>query len=273
MEPKFTRFRHVLVDGLSTHATHHFASGKVAQPGEVVLEIGCGWGDDSARLALAVGPEGRVCACDCTEAFVDAAKRELPAELAGRLCFVCGDAEREDFSAQGPYDLIYSRFSTMFFQNPVRALKNVSRCLKDDGRVFLITWGPRDKNPWLQRTADWIHEVLPKREALVSCGPGPFSQTTPEVLDPVLNAAGLEVVEHSWHDDKVLIGRTIEEACDFALALGPAGETFREYGDEAKAKEAQIRAMFQERLKDQETADGIWFPAQSMLTIAKKKKT
>jgi hypothetical protein len=37
-------------------------------------------------------------------------------------------------------------------------------------------------------------------------------------------------------DAPVLVGKTVEDAVNFQLAIGPAGEVFREAGEEAEAK-------------------------------------
>jgi hypothetical protein len=43
-------------------------------------------------------------------------------------------------------------------------------------------------------------------------------------------------------DAPVLVGRTVEDAINFQLAIGLAGEVFREAGAEAETKRAQIEA-------------------------------
>jgi hypothetical protein len=56
----------------------------------------------------------------------------------------------------------------------------------------------------------------------------------------------------------VLVGRTVEDAINFQLAIGPAGEVFREAGKEAEAKRGKIEAALTAAIKAQKKeADGI----------------
>ena len=68
-----------------------------------------------------------------------------------------------------------------------------------------------------------------------------------------------------------MVGRNFKEAIAFALAIGPAGEVFREAGKElAKAKRADIEAEmldFFESLENDET--GVWAPTSSWVISAR----
>jgi hypothetical protein len=65
-------------------------------------------------------------------------------------------------------------------------------------------------------------------------------------------------------DEKIMIGTTPEECIAFALAIGPAGEVFREAGELAESKrpaiEADMRAYFETLERD---GKGIWAPTSS----------
>src|SRR6056297_2138522 len=49
LAPKFTRFRHVLVGGLTYHSEAVFPKLPV-KAGDRVLDVGCGWGEQPARI-------------------------------------------------------------------------------------------------------------------------------------------------------------------------------------------------------------------------------
>lgn len=55
--PKFVRWRHILVDGLTLHSAKVFPSLEVRE-GDTVLDAGCGFGDTAIQLAHLVGPSG-----------------------------------------------------------------------------------------------------------------------------------------------------------------------------------------------------------------------
>src|SRR5262245_44286394 len=68
--PKFIRWKHILVDGLTLHSEAIFPTLAV-RPGDKVVDAGCGFGDTAIKLAQLVGPSGSVLAVDCCDAFLD----------------------------------------------------------------------------------------------------------------------------------------------------------------------------------------------------------
>ena len=68
----------------------------------------------------------------------------------------------------------------------------------------------------------------------------------------------------------VLVGKTVRDAIDFQLAIGPAGEVFREAGDESEEKRDQIEAALAEAIEAQKTdADGIVMDSSSWVISAR----
>jgi len=56
------------------------------------------------------------------------------------------------------------------------------------------------------------------------------------MVTKMMEIAGYANISFQRVDGPVLIGRTVEDAINFQLALGPAGEVFREAGAEAESK-------------------------------------
>jgi hypothetical protein len=86
-----------------------------------------------------------------------------------------------------------------------------------------------------------------------------------ETTGLMMKAAGYENVSFERVDEKIMIGTTPEECIAFALAIGPAGEVFREAGEELAesrrpAIEADMRAYFASLERDE---TGIWAPTSS----------
>jgi hypothetical protein len=98
----------------------------------------------------------------------------------------------------------------------------------------------------------------PPADDALSCGPGPFSMAAEMVVAKMMEIAGYSDITFRRVDAPVLIGKTVEDAVDFQLAIGPAGEVFREGGKPAEAQRAQIEAALAEAISAQEKdADGI----------------
>jgi ubiquinone/menaquinone biosynthesis C-methylase UbiE len=262
LAPKFIRFKHVLVDGLTHHSEAIFPSLPVRE-GDKVLDVGCGFGDTAIKLAERVGPTGKVVGLDCCRIFLDYGRRDAESRGLGNVSFVEGDALLEHFEPE--YDFVFARFGTMFFSNPVGGLRNMRTALKPGGIMTHIVWRTSADNPWLSMAKDVVLKFLPPPgEDARTCGPGPFSMTDQPMVTKMMEIAGYENITFKRVDAPVLIGRTVEDAIDFQLAIGPAGEVFREAGAEAEAKRPEIEAALAKAINAQKReADGIIMDSSS----------
>lgn len=267
LAPKFFRFKHVLVGGLTQHSEAIFPSLPVAR-GDRVLDVGCGFGDTALKLAQRVGPEGEVVGIDCCDAFLDYARKDGAARGISNASFVRGDAEIA--LPTEAFDLVFSRFGTMFFANPVAGLRNMRKALRPGGRMVHIVWRNRADNPWLSMAKDVVLRFLPAPgEDAQTCGPGPFSMSDESTVRAMMTAAGYDDIAFQRVDAPVLVGADIEDAVAFQLAIGPAGEVFREAGPEAEEKRDQIEAALAEAIALQKIdAEGIVMDSSSWVISA-----
>ncbi|GMG83775.1 class I SAM-dependent methyltransferase [Paralimibaculum aggregatum] len=265
--PKFVTYKHVLVGGLSRHSDA-ILPGLDVVPGMRVLDAGCGFGDTACWLAEQVGPSGEVVGIDCCDGFLDYGRREAAARGLGNIVFAEADVESHPF--EGDFDMVFSRFGTMFFSNPVAALRNMRRALKPGGKLTHIVWRNRADNPWLSAARDVVLRHLPPPgEDAQTCGPGPFSMADQETVTGQMHAAGYSEIVFERVDAMVRMGDDIEDAIGFQIALGPAGEVYREAGDLALAKEAEIKADLAALLRPHVTSDGIWMGSSSWVISAR----
>jgi ubiquinone/menaquinone biosynthesis C-methylase UbiE len=269
LEPKFTRYRHILQGGLSRHSAAVLPKLPL-RTGMAVLDVGCGWGDMSLQVAEAVGPTGRVVGIDCVEAFLEEARKDAAAKGLTNVTFIRGDAEVA--LPENQFDYVIARFGTMFFTNPVSALRRMRLALKPGGQMTHIVWRRREDNPaWQQAKEIALRHLPPPGADADTCGPGPFSMGNQETTSLMMKSAGYEEVSFTRVDEKILIGTTLDECIAFALAIGPAGEVFREAGTElAESKrpmiETEMRAFFETLERD---SKGIWAPTSSWVITAR----
>lgn len=265
--PKFMRFRHVLVDGLGAHSRLVFDEGPVARPGERVLDVGCGFGDTAIDLARQVGDAGSVVAMDCCQAFMDCGIADAREAGVDNIEWLEADAESHRF--EPGFDLWFARFGTMFFAMPVIALRNLRQALKPGGRMMMIVWRPRDENPWATVPRETILRYLPEPEDPDTCGPGPFSMGSTDLVTKQLEAAGYTDVEFRKIDAPIMVGRNVADAIEFQLAIGPAGEIYREAGELAEKRHDEIVGALTEALQPYVTDDGVVLPSSSWCVTAK----
>jgi ubiquinone/menaquinone biosynthesis C-methylase UbiE len=171
---KFCRFRHLIVEGLSQHSDAVFDR-RGYSAGARVLDVGCGFGDSTMRLARCVGPSGEAVGLDCAENFVRAAEVAARDEQIKNARFIIGDAQADNL--HGPYDHAFASFGTMFFTAPSAAMRNVRNALKPGATFTQIVWRKREDNPWLYEAELRVKEIVPvvshDETDQVHCGPGP----------------------------------------------------------------------------------------------------
>src|SRR6187549_3392488 len=73
---RFVEFRHLIVGGLANHGEKALAL-HPPPAGANVLDVGCGFGDTTARLAGLVGPSGHAHGVDVAPRFIESAKDEF----------------------------------------------------------------------------------------------------------------------------------------------------------------------------------------------------
>lgn len=268
--PKFVRWRHVLVDGLTHHSAQVFPRLEV-KPGDGVVDVGCGWGDTAIELARRVGPEGHVLGIDCCDAFLEYGRRDAAANGVTNVEFF--DADVQTYPFRPEFDFCFSRFGTQFFESPVAALRNMRTALKPGGTMTMIVWRDIADNPWLGLPKSIIAEFLPPpAEDARSCGPGPFSMADSGVVIKQLEIAGYEGIEFERIDAPLLVGRDPDEAVEFQLAIGPAGEVFREAGELAEQRRGEIVDALKQELARHETSEGIVLGSSSWTATARNPR-
>lgn len=268
LAPKFILYRHILEGGLSRHSKTVFPLLAV-EKGQRILDVGCGFGDTAIALANATGPEGAVVGVDCCRSFLDIAWQEAERQSVPNIRFRCADVERD--LDEPSFDMVFARFGTMFFANPVAGLRAMRACLKPGGRLANIVWRARADNPWLIEAREIVRRYLPPPgEDAVTCGPSPFSMADEAVTRAQMETAGFENIAFRRVDAKVQVGRDIADAIAFQLAIGPAGETFREAGPLADERRPEIEAALAEMFEAVIACEGgLWMDSSSWLITAR----
>jgi ubiquinone/menaquinone biosynthesis C-methylase UbiE len=265
--PKFIQYRHVLVGGLNLHSAKVFPSLRV-RPGDKVVDAGCGFGDTAIELARLVGPQGSVLGLDCCEAFLKFARESAAAAGLKNVSFK--EADVQSYPFQPVHDFCFSRFGTQFFENPVAGLRNMRLSLKPGGVMTMIVWRGIDHNPWLGLAKEITLRFLPAPgDNAQTCGPGPFSMADRAMVTKQLEVAGYTDIDFEQIDARVTVGKNLDEAIAFQLAIGPAGEVYREAGEKAKSHRDEIVAALKAEFARFQTPDGLVMQSSSWKVTAK----
>lgn len=259
--PKFVKYRHILVGGLTHHSAKIFPSLELSE-GDKAVDVGCGFGDTALQIAKRIGPSGSVLGIDCCDAFLELGRADAKASGVTNVTFVEGDAQSYPF--EPTYDFCFSRFGTQFFENPVAGLRNMRASLRPGGVMTMIVWRTIDDNPWLGLPKKIVLDYLaPPGEDARSCGPGPFSMADQSMVTKQLEIAGYDDIRFERVDAPLMVGNTVEDAIGFQLALGPAGEVYREAGEEAGRRYDEIVAALGAELRKYERSEGVIMESSS----------
>ncbi len=266
---KFTRFRWVMSNGLTSHSDHFFAH-HTYPIGAHVLDIGCGFGDTTQLIARQVGPAGSASGVDGARNFIDVATREAKEAGLTNARFFTADVQYDDL--RGPYDFAFARFGTMFFNLPGLAMRNIRRALRPGGSFSMIVWRKREDNPWVHEAELLVRDMVPvishEETDQVHCGPGPFSMAGPDMVSDMLRSAGFTRIRFERYDGDICIGRDLDEAVEFAMALGPAGEIIRLAGEDGEKLRPPVKSALRRRFADQLRDDGVFMASSSWFVTA-----
>jgi len=239
-----------------TEAALDYAS---PQTDEAVLDVGCGCGETVLELARRVGPNGNVMGVDVSKAMLDLAAERTRRRHLTNVQLVLADASTHRFS-EGAYDLAFSRFGVMFFDNPVKAFANIKRSLRDGGRLTFTCWRDLSQNPWFFVPLAAAKPYLGPQAQPDPESPGPLSFADPNRVRLILQRAGFTTIELIQYDTMMRLSgpNELESAADFATRLGPVSRALTGADESLKAT---VKAAILEVLREHEAAEGVFLPA------------
>jgi ubiquinone/menaquinone biosynthesis C-methylase UbiE len=229
-------------------------------PGDHVLDIGCGAGQSTREAARAAAP-GRVLGVDVSAPMLERARRLATAEQLDNVTHEHGDAQVHPF-ARGHFDVVISRFGTMFFADPAAAFSNIARALRAGGRLVVLVWQSRERNEW--ETA--VDAALGARVPPARTG-DPFSLGDRAATARLLENAGFRDVVFSEVREPVFYGRDIDAATDWVRSFQSTRDALA-----SLSATAAVRAL--ERLRATIAAhdsgdDGVVFDSRAWLITAR----
>ena len=248
----------------------HFAA-RLVEVAEIprgarVLDVATGRGAVLSLAAGRVGPAGTVIGIDLSEGMVDATGRDMREHGFTNVEVRRMDAEELLFPDHS-FDQVLCGLGLFFFPRVGRALSEIRRVLKPEGRVAASTWG-KESERW-ERLYDLSNAYLPPE-------PGPSKDAaqepapdfeTPEGMRTLLREAGFVDI------------RVVEEKADFAYASkeewwatqwshGGRGRIERIESASGPDGVARFRSEVFERLDGMAGPDGIHHPMPILFSLA-----
>jgi SAM-dependent methyltransferase len=183
--------------------------------GDRVLDVGCGCGDTTLRLAHRGAAATGV---DVSQPML-ARARERAAAAGLDVRFVLGDAAETRF--ERTHDALFSRFGVMFFANPTAAFANLHSALRDGGRLCFVCWQPVQSNAWIAAPVAAARPLLPPQPPVEPRAPGPFAFAEADYVEQILTDAGFRNVSIDPFETELVLGRDVATALEMVCEVGP----------------------------------------------------
>ena len=231
-------------------------------PTDRVLDIGCGAGQttrDAARVASA----GGVLGLDISEQMLERARRLTREAGLLNVRYELGDAQVHRFQP-AYFDVLISRFGTMFFANPVAAFANLAAAARRGARLVMMVWQSCERNEWA--TAIPAALTVPGHAVSASWGQALFSLAETSAVEAILKEAGLVEAGFTEVHEPVYYGPDVNTAFDITCSFKMTKDTLArlDAGASQRARD-QLRGT----LADHLTGDGVLFDSRAWIVTAR----
>ncbi len=213
------------------------------EPGQRVLDVGCGAGSTTVEAARRVAPGGAAVGVDISAPALALARERAVATGLDGVDFIEADAQVHPFEP-GTFDAVISRFGTMFFGDPVAAFANLRRATRRGGRLAIVAWQGPFESEWTAVAVKVAIAHFGRPPDLgAPGGPGPFAFADGDRFRSVVTEGGFRDVTLEAITGPMLMGSDVEDV------VGMVAATPQSKGLFAGQPEAKVEAAI-EGLRD-----------------------
>ena len=148
-----------------------------------IIDIGCGCGATTLEIAKQL-EEGEIIGIDISEPMLARAAKNASDQSLSNANFQVLDVQVDDMPSD--FDIAFSRFGVMFFENPIDAFKNIHNSIEDGGSLHFMCWTNVMENEFFTASANIIIKFLNKDFPAVTRAPGPFAFSEEEYIKQIL---------------------------------------------------------------------------------------
>ena len=236
--------------------------------GEIkILDIGCGCGATTLEIAKAV-TQGEVIGVDISEPMLERATKTASDMMLNNTSFQVKDVQVDEMPLSY-FDIAFSRFGVMFFEDPFEAFKNINHSLKDNGQLSFVCWQHASLNPWQSLSIQVIKEFL-DLPAPAPKSPGPFAFEDKNYINEILTESGFRDIEIKDNQEDIVMfsGKSIREACEDYLTINPVVTEMLK-NSPTELREEILEALIG-KFSDFHNNEGLLFPSATWIVTAKK---
>ncbi|HXS79701.1 MAG TPA: class I SAM-dependent methyltransferase [Gammaproteobacteria bacterium] len=220
---------------------HRIVEAVAARRPQSVLDVGCGTGSTTLAVSRLLAKRSTAVGVDISEPMIALARARAERENAPPR-FICTDAQTYAFEPAS-FDMIVSRFGTMFFDDSVRAFENLRRAAAKGAGLAVIVWRRAAENPFMTTAERAAAPFLPDMPARRPDEPGQFAFADRDRVHAILEKSG-------WSDIDI---RPLDVECRLPLAelttylskVGPASRAIQGLDERSRARVIEtVRAAF-----------------------------
>ena len=232
-----------------------------------IIDIGCGCGATTLEIAKKI-TQGEILGVDISEPMLDKAAETAREMSLSNISFEVKDVQ-VDVMPQNYFDVAFSRFGVMFFEDPFEAFKNIHSSLKEDGLLSFVCWQNASLYPWQSLSIQVIKEFL-DLPAPAPKSPGPFAFEDKTYLEDILRESGFKGLEILDNQEDIVMfsGKSIREACEDYLTINPVVTEMLK-NSKPELTEEILEALVI-KFSNFHQNDGLLFPSATWIVTAKK---
>jgi ubiquinone/menaquinone biosynthesis C-methylase UbiE len=228
------------------------------RPGERVLDVACGTGLISLRVARSVGAAGAVVGTDIAGQMVEAARLVATEREVDNVTFKRADAEELPFPDRS-FDAAICGLGLMYVPDPITALREMRRTLRPGGRAAAAVWGARHNCGWAG-----IFPITDARVASDVC-PMFFHLGTKDTLARSFAAAGFTDIRSI----RLLTTLHYASAADALAAVFRGGPVALAYSRFDEATKQAVHAEYLHSIAAYRADDGYRIPGEFVVAAAR----
>ncbi|MCR8547090.1 class I SAM-dependent methyltransferase [Salipiger sp. P9] len=257
---------HRELDTLHDNLTRIVLEAAQPQPGERVVDIGCGAGAVAIAAGQHVGEAGYVLGLDISAPLIGVGRDRAEAVQICAPDFLVADAQT--WAHEGaPFDLCVSRIGLMFFADPIAGFRNILAHLRPGGRLVFAAWAASEHNAWFRIPMELAVARLGPAAPGDPHGPGPTAfADTARVID-LLTEAGAKDISAQTVDTTLEVPEGYKAAAELTQFVGPISRHLRDKGG-TDADRAAIHRGVKEAFRRFDDGNGCHIPARVNLFSA-----
>ena len=231
-----------------------------------IIDIGCGCGATTLEIAQQL-ESGEIIGVDISEPMLDRATQNASDLSLSNASFQVLDVQVDDMPSD--YEIAFSRFGVMFFEDPYQAFSNINNSLKENGQLCFVCCQNPSLNPWQSLSLQVIKEFLDLPSPPPK-SPGPFAFEDKNYIKDILDRSNFKDIEIQDNQEDIVMfsGKSIEEACEDYLTINPVvTEMLKNSKEELKDESLQALIL---KFSEFHNGDGLLFPSATWIVTARK---